>query len=206
MGLDKADGKRKAILPGAGECFAKFGFVKTTLEDIARRGDLNKATLYYYLNKESIFTQVVLRESEKFIASLQARIAGEPGIENRITFYLTERLDYHRRVVKLHELSVQFLREVEPVFDGLYRLVFEREVDFVAQILREGEQQGYFVLSDAHRVALSLLTIADAIKFKAVQQANVERATQIDYPRIKEEIAFVAGLILRGIRTNPARV
>ena len=59
----KSDEKRKKIIQAAGDCFARFGYEKTTMDDIGKKVGLNKASLYYYYkDKESIYTEVVYVE------------------------------------------------------------------------------------------------------------------------------------------------
>jgi AcrR family transcriptional regulator len=63
---------REEILNGARELFERFGFKKTTMEDIARQIGKSKSALYYYYKtKEEIFEAVVLNE----IATSQAKTA-----------------------------------------------------------------------------------------------------------------------------------
>ena len=57
--------KKQEILKAASECFARFGYEKTTLDDIGKMVGLNKASLYYYYkNKEDIFAEVVLQAGD----------------------------------------------------------------------------------------------------------------------------------------------
>lgn len=54
---------RDEILNGAKELFERFGFKKTTMEDIARQIGKSKSSLYYYYKtKEEIFEAVVLSD------------------------------------------------------------------------------------------------------------------------------------------------
>lgn len=56
---------REDILNGARDLFQRFGFKKTTMEDIARQIGKSKSALYYYYKtKEEIFEAVVLRDMD----------------------------------------------------------------------------------------------------------------------------------------------
>jgi TetR/AcrR family transcriptional regulator, transcriptional repressor of aconitase len=51
--------RRRAILDAALACFSRFGYAKTSLDDIARRANLSRPLLYRkYRNKEAIFSAV----------------------------------------------------------------------------------------------------------------------------------------------------
>src|SRR6185295_593628 len=56
---------REEILNGARELFERFGFKKTTMEDIAKQIGKSKSALYYYYKtKEEIFEAFILNEIE----------------------------------------------------------------------------------------------------------------------------------------------
>ena len=62
---DLKDPIRDEILLGARDLFERFGFKKTTMEDIARQIGKSKSALYYYYKtKEEIFEGVILNEIE----------------------------------------------------------------------------------------------------------------------------------------------
>jgi AcrR family transcriptional regulator len=51
--------RRRAILDAALACFSRFGYAKTSLDDIARRANLSRPLLYRkFRNKEDIFSAV----------------------------------------------------------------------------------------------------------------------------------------------------
>ena len=54
---------REEILNGARELLERYGFKKTTMEDIARQIGKSKSALYYYYKtKEEIFGAVILQD------------------------------------------------------------------------------------------------------------------------------------------------
>jgi Transcriptional regulator len=60
------DPVREEILQGARQLFERFGFKKTTMEDIAKQIGKSKSSLYYYYKtKEEIFEAVVLEDMDK---------------------------------------------------------------------------------------------------------------------------------------------
>ena len=79
---DIKDPIREEILNGARELFQRFGFKKTTMEDIARQIGKSKSALYYYYKtKEDIFEAVVLYEVDAQRAQVaEAVAAGHRGL------------------------------------------------------------------------------------------------------------------------------
>ena len=79
------DSRRKEILEKSTECFIKFGFNKTTLDEIGDSIGFNKAALYYYFkNKEELFVQVVNNQLTKGLDKLQSDIVDMPDDETKI--------------------------------------------------------------------------------------------------------------------------
>ena len=196
----KANKKKETILKAAAECFSRYGFDKTTLEDIGKAAKLNKASLYYYFkNKEEIFMQVVLEESALHIEKLQQKVSDLSSTEEQVITYLSERLRYHRDVVNLNQLSLEMLQRVQPIFDQLYQIVWKKEVDFIENLLRNGKDK--LSTDNAHTVAESIITIADALKHEEIRQADTMFASDIDYSEIEKKTKQIIQLIFKGLTT-----
>jgi len=73
--------RRKAILVCAKELIVARGVEKVSMEDIAGRAELSKATLYlYFPGKEAIFNEICEESARDFLGHL-ARPAGGGGME-----------------------------------------------------------------------------------------------------------------------------
>ena len=197
----RRDDKRTAILEAAAQCFSRFGYEKTTLGDIGAAARLHKASLYYYYkNKEDLYLQVVLREAEQYLGSLQNQVTALPRAADKILAYLGSRLQYYHQVLNLHQLSLEHLHRLEPLFDDVYRAVRERELEFVAGLLQAGVQDREFLNLDPPRAADALLTAADAVKHEAMQQARTAYAHEVDYAPVQAKTTYLLTLLLNGLR------
>lgn len=199
--------KRRQILSAASECLARFGYDKTTLEDIAGRIGLNKTSLYhYYPNKESILLEVIVQEAKTFLETLQAKASGARGCRRRILTYLTERFRYYQHVVNLHNLSTETLRRMQPSFKTLYQDVQEREIDFIGHLLQEGIQKGEIRNEDTRRLARIILAVTDAIKQQACDAAAGGRPDTVDYTSAEKDVVHAVTLMLDGLAISSQRM
>jgi AcrR family transcriptional regulator len=197
----KRDDKRESILQAAAQCFSRFGYDKATLQDIGDAARLNKASLYYYYkNKEDLFIQVVLREAERYLNGLQEQVKPLTRAADKILAYLTGRLDYYRQVLNLHQLSIESLQRLEPMFDDVYQAVREQELQFLGQLLQEGVADREFLKLPTERTADALLTVADGIKTEAVQRARTRFAYEVDYAPVQEKMTYTLTLLLNGLK------
>lgn len=206
MKTEKTEEKRQLILAEASKCFSQFGFEKTTLDDIGKSANLNKATLYYYFkNKEEIFMEVVLQESTRFITELQAKTALIIDFEDKICSYLIERLRFYKQVVNLHQLSIVLLRQIQPIFDELYNNVLQTEIQFIKQILEVATAANQISSmpnsqGNLQEIAESIISVANSLKHETVLQSKTQFAHHIDYSSIEQKTIFITKLILNGLK------
>ena len=196
--LVKTELKRKSIIQVAKTCFAHFGFEKTTLDDIGNRIGMNKSSLYYYFkNKEEIYSEVVVQEAELIISDLQEEMSIKHTPEEKIRFYMRKRLGYYKRILSLHQLSAESLKQIQPGFHELYKSVLNREIKFITSELRNMNAD----LTDemAHRIAEIILSSSDGIKHDEVIYNKINTYDEPDYSKIERDIDFLIQLILHGI-------
>lgn len=200
--ISKSELKLKAILKAAKDCFARYGYEKTTLDDIGKIARLNKASLYYYFkNKEDIFIQVVLSEAKDFIEKLQNSALQAESIEEKIVIYLIARMRYYRDVLNLHQLSVTIVQEIQPKFDEVYQGVKNEEIAYLESILKQGIKQKVFELHNSLQIAEVLITIADALKHEATFRSNTFDMASVDYSEAEKKIEMITKLILKGLNS-----
>ena len=87
--MTKKEQTKEKIRAAAYKCVARYGFEKTTLDDIAKEVGLNKASLYYYYkNKEDIFLEITTEATRRFVDTLQqSTLAVTGGVEAEIRHF-----------------------------------------------------------------------------------------------------------------------
>ncbi|MEV8375323.1 TetR/AcrR family transcriptional regulator [Kribbella sp. NPDC056861] len=71
--------RRAAVLESALTTFARFGYRKTSMEEIARAADISRPGLYFlFASKESLFRAAVTQALEQDIAAIE-QILAAPG-------------------------------------------------------------------------------------------------------------------------------
>jgi AcrR family transcriptional regulator len=67
------------ILDAAAELVLRWGYKKTTIDDIAKQARVAKGTIYlHWKTREDLFIALLLREDFKFAEDLKQRIASDP--------------------------------------------------------------------------------------------------------------------------------
>ncbi len=153
------DAVRSEIVAVAGKIFTRFGFRKTTMEDIARALGKGKSSIYYYFpGKEDIFRAVVENEAAELKKDLNKTIlkVSDP-IEQLRTFILF-------RTHKLKTLSNFYAALNEEYFNHLdfiqkIRMEYDNsEIALVGKILRTGINNGEFMIDDPELAAVAIVT------------------------------------------------
>jgi TetR/AcrR family transcriptional regulator, biofilm operon repressor len=198
MEKTKKELTKEKIQQAAYKCVARFGFEKTTLEDIAKEVGLNKASLYYYYkNKEEIFLDVTTTETAQFVEKLKMTTLEQVGIEKQVFHYLYERSVYYLHLIEGIHISEETLRQVEPLFNDLIKDIEAQEVAFLKNIIDTGINEKKLQNIDSQRFAYNVLTLSVGIKDKA-------RNTFQDIPAVSNEIKhnlfFMLDLLFRGVK------
>jgi AcrR family transcriptional regulator len=136
--------KETLILEAANKVFLKYGFQKTSMDDIAREAMIGKGTIYYYFeSKEDIFVAILKKVNGEINVILREKISQATTFSAKFEIFLTEPFN---RFMSQAKLIYLVLNEDSPVF--LTKLTdFKHEtIGFLKQILSEifefGAEQG----------------------------------------------------------------
>ncbi len=200
----KKDLTKDKIQQAAYKCVARFGFEKTTLDDIAKEVGLNKASLYYYYkNKEEIFLEVTSTATRRFVETLQqSTLEKSGGVAAQVGHYLFERSVYFLQLVEQVHISEETLRQVEHLFYDVIRDVSVQEVAFLANILSKASAGGEIRPIAADQLAANLIILSEGIKEYAKTQAPERRDTEAISSVIQHNLQFMLAIVFAGLRKS----
>ena len=196
----KEENRRTEILGAAQGCFARYGFAKTTMEDIAQAVGMKAGSLYhYYDGKETIFREVITHEADQMLHWLEQVVAKQKSVGRKILSYMSGRLEYFRKVANLLNISIQVLIEVKPLLDRIYGDVTKREIVFLSGIIQQGINEGQFRSCNPTRVADGILAVSDSLKFKSIHISSGTSAAEVDFAATDCDVNYIVKLILEGL-------
>jgi AcrR family transcriptional regulator len=82
--------REERILDAAAALLVRWGYRKTTIDDVAREAGVGKGTIYlHWKDKNALFRAAIWREQHRYREELQQRIAADPqgGLLHRITIH-----------------------------------------------------------------------------------------------------------------------
>lgn len=195
--------KREDILKAASNCFAHYGFTKTTMDDIGKMVGLNKASLYYYYkNKEAIFCEIIRQERKFFLSSLKEKVDAIALWHEKIQVYILERQRHFQKMVNLHKLSIKTSKQLQfqPQFLDLLREFTIREIQIICDILDQAVEKKHIKKIDTMKTADIIISVANGIKQQQMLLENENLTlTQFNFQKVEEDTRFAIFLILNGL-------
>lgn len=77
--VDTFSEREERILDAAAELIQRWGYKKTTIEDIARRAEVGKGTIYlHWKTREDLFIALLLRERLRALKDVETQLTGDP--------------------------------------------------------------------------------------------------------------------------------
>lgn len=191
-----AQATKTRIIKEAIALFSKNGFDATTVDEIAKESDVNKALIYYYFkNKAGLYEEIMstlfdsiyetVIESEKCCRSVTAELRA----------FIETYADYAQKhpyfpALLLRELSDSGAHLPEMMFASMRRLFL-----LLSDILRRGEAEGVFkesipmVLHFMIIGTLNLLVTTKPLRVKAAQMdSTVDTCSECPIDEIAEYI------------------
>ncbi len=193
-----ADGKRDAILAAALDLFGRYGFRRTSIDDIARQAGVAKGTVYLHVeNKEALFRTLARSMLDAVLANARAAAArrGTPVAE-RLTAVLDAKFGFFHELLhrsphagELLTSSGRLCADIFAEGDAAYLALLTKAV---ADAARRGELAPRRHEMSAEDVARVLLAGAHGI------DADPTRALSNDEHRAR--LAALVRVVADGLR------
>jgi AcrR family transcriptional regulator len=157
-GANKKDLNRETILQIAQEIFSKYGYKKTTLDDIANAVRKGKSSLYYYFSsKEDLFQAVIAKEVDILKQALEKVVFRSMDPEEKLREYILTKLTTFRDLANLYNAlendvaAIGFIDEIKEKNE-------KDEIRMIKRILIEGVRREKFNIDDFNLTAIGITT------------------------------------------------
>ena len=192
---DVSEERKQQIMQAAMTCFARTGYHRTTMDDIAEESDLSKGTLYWYFESKKALFIALFQEMMGYVGDAWDKIIAD----NSST--ATEKLTSSLALIRTEMVEmVQFMgvmmeawaltRHDEDV-EGIIHDLYDPYPEQMQQIIQEGINSGEFQTDKPRAMALVVMTLFDGIYL-----ALATGLWQQDWNEIIDE---AEQLVLRGL-------
>jgi AcrR family transcriptional regulator len=185
---------KSIIINAATQYFSKFGFYKTTMDEIAKHIHKAKGVLYYHYNsKEELFNEVLKQELDIVKSELQKVVNSDEDALTVLKNYFFKRLEL------LHE-SVNYHETLKADFFEKYHFVEEVREDFATfernnfyQMLKKGEEEGVLQFNNIDSTVNMLLMLVNSME--------VPLFLQNKYSEYIHTIKELAEFLVKGLKS-----
>ncbi len=189
------DDLRDAILDAAEALLGRYGYRKTTMEDIAREVGIGKGTTYlHFTNKEDVFLATIDRIVDRLCVRLR-EIASEPeSLDLRLKRMLEERVLYRLDRVSHYPGSLdELFAALRPAYLARRVENLDREAAVFADALASA-------VADPRDAAETLLDATNALLPYALGPRDLG-----DRADVARRVARVAAPVVRGLLKGEER-
>jgi AcrR family transcriptional regulator len=188
---------REEIITGARELFERFGFKKTTMEDIARQIGKSKSALYYYYKtKEEIFEAVVLTDIEASQTLVAEAVKKEESAPSKFRVLFTSLLEGVKQKANKFSIFKSDLYENHFLFDGILKKRDSYIEELIKDILILGISQREVKMMNNAEISLWAVMINTTLK------ATAHRIfLEDDFNLSDSQLAFIADTFFNGVRS-----
>ncbi|MQY80406.1 MAG: TetR family transcriptional regulator [Bacteroidetes bacterium] len=188
----RIDDTKERIINVAAKIFSKFGFQKTTVDEIARAAHKAKGSVYYYFkSKEELFQGVVEKEFHTLRNELIKAISNGINAKEKLMNYIIVRMktigdlaNFYQALKSDYINYLDFIEKIREKYDN-------EEVMLIKTILIEGVNNDEFEIDDVEFTAPAILT---ALK-------GLERPFFLNnkYNKLENRLGELVKILIRGI-------
>jgi AcrR family transcriptional regulator len=191
--------QREAILSAAAQLFARFGYRKTSIEDVAKRVRIGKGTIYlYFASKEELFGAIAHQIWGNVLLELTAAVKRARTPEAKLRAYVQGRAHQLIRVTKdlqvQHDLALELQEAAAPYLMELWKT----ERALLEGILVEGNAANAFLVPHPHALALAIQTVVRGLERSMIDPQNG--------PELRRAIDDLLDVLVRGITSTAGPV
>jgi AcrR family transcriptional regulator len=170
---------RKKIIITAGQIFSRFGFRKTTMEEVARALKMGKSSIYYYYSsKEEIFEAVVLYEANMLRNELTTAIKSVDSPIGKMEKYVFVRMkafeklsNYYNAIFDKNLDHFEFIEKIREKYD-------REEIAILRLLLYDGVRKKVFNVQNSDYTALAIQTTLKGLEvplFWKKREVNIDQ-------------------------------
>jgi len=190
------DEVREQVVQAARQVFARFGFKKTALDDIARESRKGKSTIYYYFkSKDEIFKAVIDAEAEIRAKAIEAQISQIEDSMLKLKTYIYVRMQTLKMVANYYEAIKNDLLDNLYFVNSFRSEHIEEEITRVQNMLLEGIEKNIFTIQNPLLTAKTIVTILHGFEVPLILK-------NLSDEELQKSVDEMLNILFHGIVTN----
>jgi AcrR family transcriptional regulator len=177
---------KQLILDKARERFDRFGYKKTTMDEISRDCHISKKTLYeQFRDKENLFNSLYVRECRTARNEIFARMGEVDDPLDRLVKLLRTAIEYFNE----DNFLTRLLKDDYALFSACFtsehqRLIDDELISIIAGMINDGKERGAIRAVDEEIVAYAGLKLFQAFSYMRTIRFSAEKENQDYYTEV----------------------
>ncbi|MCC5912080.1 MAG: TetR/AcrR family transcriptional regulator [Clostridiaceae bacterium] len=156
--MDTTKGKRQLIIEAAVKIFARDGYHKATVSDIAEEAGIGKGTIYEYFNsKEQLFLEMIKFFIKAYLFSIKETLQQDDPTREKLKGYFEVVIDFTRQHLDLVKIFSQEMWKPEENFMQLMLETKKQIISLVEAVFVQAVEEGTFRNIDTKIATLGFL-------------------------------------------------
>lgn len=172
------DNMRDNIVDIARQIFSRYGFKKTTVDEIAHAARKGKSSIYYYFkSKEDIFKAVVEKEADILTKEINMAIEKAETPKDKLKAHILTRMMSFKKLANFYDAvkneylsHLDFIEKIRVRYD-------QEEVNTIKSIIELGINSGTFKVKNPEIASLAIATALKGLEipiFMYKKNYNIE--------------------------------
>lgn len=156
---DVSEERRDQILEAASEVFVERGFHKARMDDIAKKSNLSKGSLYWYFkNKDAIVIELFNRIFSREVHELESLAQPSSPATDRLLAYTDKVIEDINRLTKFAPIAYEFLSLAfrSKYLQDAFKDYLKEHMDILVPIIQQGIESGEFRNIDPENAAITV--------------------------------------------------
>ena len=190
--MEEIKDARETIINAARSLFARYGFKKTTMDEIAQAAYKSKSSLYHYFkSKEEVFQEVADTEFKILEKEISLALSKVDDPREKIKSYIKTRMEALNRLANFYSaFRDEYLEQYIFVKDFRFQ-IDQYEIEMFKNILRQGVDQGVFLVPDLDLYSFAIVTAMKGLEY--------HMAIEKDLNKLRDTIDSLMQVLFYGI-------
>lgn len=184
--------KVELILNTARNMFAKYGIRKTSLQEIASKARVAKATIYnYFGSKDQVYLEVLDREANGIIEKISAAVEQATSPVDKLKAFVDAKFHHMKEAINILKLGREGTDRLPPKASEIRNRLFSWEVSILHAILEKGVREGTFRNTNIIQTARGIGYV--------LRNFDVNCLTEKDEREVKNHLERLFNILCKGI-------
>lgn len=191
---------RNDVLDAAERLLGRFGYEKTTMEDLAREAAISKRTLYqYFADKKQVALESIDRVVDRLCERLRLIAAGRDRPEQKLRHMLVERVLYRFDSVQNYYQSFdEMFAALRAEYLARRQRYFAAEAQILRTVIAQGCRTGALLADGDAQTAETLVLATNALLPYSLSPRELGARRHVKQKAVRIATLLVKGLMPHG--------